>query len=253
MTGRAANPTAAPQAAAASIQVASFIAEPMKTFSRLCCACVAATLLAGSAAGSAQRGAVAAPNPMRASAWEIGPITPRRNYSVNMPRTPSPHRAGWFFEFPWPDKSAGHVHYVTFRHGPLAGKRRIVLRYRIEAAPGVRFVPTNSPGYPSIISLFFQRRGDNWSGRGEYEAYRWWSTFRIHMPITPGEHVLSVGLNENWTAVRTSSAATNPQGFQEALRNADRVGIAFGGGDGFGHGVYATGPARFVVTGFRVL
>jgi hypothetical protein len=34
--------------------------------------------------------------------------------------------------------------------------------------------------------------------------------------------------------------------------NADRIGFTFGGGDGYGHGTYATGSARFVVTSFAV-
>ena len=190
-----------------------------------------------------------------ASAWEIGPVTATRNYSVNMPLKPSPHPTGGiYFDIPYPTAAAGHVHYLTFPHGSLAGKKRIVLRYRLETAPGVRLVPTREqPGPPSILSIYFQRRGDNWTGRGPFEAYRWYSTFRTHMPIVAGEHELSVGLDENWTAVQTSSARTNPAAFRDALLNADRVGFVFGGGDGFGHGVYATGPARFVVTSFKVL
>src|SRR5690606_28624779 len=76
-----------------------------------------------------------------AQAWEIGPVIKSRNYSHNMPLRPTPTREGFQIDFPWPDARAGHIHYVTFRHGPLEGKRRIVMRYRIDAEPGVRFVP----------------------------------------------------------------------------------------------------------------
>ena len=192
-------------------------------------------------------------DPMDPAAWEIGPVIGARNYSVGMPLTPSAHPDGWYFDFPQPDKAAGHVHYVTFRHGPLTGKSRIVLRYRIEAEPGVQIYPTNYPGWLSSLVLYFQRRGDDWTGSGKFETYRWWSTFRAHMPLTPGEHELSVGLDENWTAVRTSSAQSNPKAFRDAIRDADRVGFTFGGGDGWGHGVYATGPARFVLTAFEIV
>ncbi len=196
---------------------------------------------------------VAGTDPMDPTAWEIGPITPTRNYSVNMPLTPSPHPDGWSFDFPQPDKAAGHVHYVTFKHGPLTGKSRIVMRYRIEADPGVQLYPTNYPGWPSILTLYFQRRGDDWTAKGKFEAYRWWATFRVQMPITPGTHELSVGLDENWTAVQNSSAVNNPKGFRDAIRDAERVGFTFGGGDGYGHGVFATGRARFVLTSFEVI
>jgi hypothetical protein len=198
---------------------------------------------------------VTAADPMDANAWEIGPITPTQNYSVNMPLSPSPHPDGWSFDIPYPNAEAGHVHYVTFKHGPLTGKTRIVLRYRLEMADRVQLVPTKEQpnSYPSILTLYFQRRDDDWSGRGKYETYRWWATFHSAMPLTAGEHELSVPLDGNWTAIQTSSAATNPKGFRDAIRDAERVGFTFGGGDGYGHGVYATGPARFVVTSFQVL
>ncbi len=50
----------------------------------------------------------------------------------------------------------------------------------------------------------------------------------------------------------TSSARSNPAAFREALADAHQVGFVLGGGDGHGHGVYATGPAQLVVTEFRV-
>ena len=223
----------------------------MKASARLCLAFTVAVALAAPAAG--QKKGKTSVDPMDPSAWQIGPITPTRNYSVNMPLTPSPHPDGWSFDFPQPNKEAGHVHYLTFVHGPLNGKSQIVLRYRIEADPGVEIYPTNYPNWPSILTIYFQRKGDNWSGKGEYETYRWWSTFRDHSPLKPGTYELSVGLDENWTAVQTSSATNNPKAFREAIRNAERVGFTFGGGDGWGHGVYATGPARFVLTAFEIV
>jgi hypothetical protein len=72
------------------------------------------------------------------------------------------------------------------------------------------------------------------------------------MPITPGEHVMVAPLDGNWTAVQSSTARSNPAAFRAALAGADRVGFVLGGGDGYGHGVFATGPARLTVTDFRV-
>ena len=48
------------------------------------------------------------------------------------------------------------------------------------------------------------------------------------------------------------TAATNPAEFAAALDGASRIGFVLGGGDGLGHGVYATGPLRLVVTDFSV-
>ena len=190
----------------------------------------------------------AAPPP--APAWTIGPVTMRGNSSRGMPLHPTsgPGRA-WHIDLPGP---GGSVNYVTFRHGSLAGKSRIVMRYRVEAAPAVQIVPRTAPGSPSIITLYFQRRGDNWTGRGPFEAYRWYATFASHSPISPGTYQIIAPLSGQWTAVRRSSAYSNPIAFGQALANADQVGFVLGGGDGYGHGVFATGPARLIVTDFRV-
>lgn len=185
--------------------------------------------------------------------WEIGPIIPGYgNYSVGMPLHPSVHPEGWVIELPQPSRSEGHAHYVTTKFGPLLGKNRIVLRFRIEADPGVKIVPKDFPESPAMLTVYFQRAGDNWSSAGQYETYRWWASFRRQMPLTPGSYEIIVRFDENWTAILTSTAFTNWPAYQAALANADRVGFTLGGGDGAGHGVYATGPARIVVTSFQV-
>jgi hypothetical protein len=187
---------------------------------------------------------------LHAPDWLIGPDVLGRNYSRGMPLQPTPHpRGGWYIDFP---QRPGRVNSVTFSHGPLTGKRRIVMRYRIEAAPGVQIVPARDPEWPAIITLQFQRGGDNWTARGKFETYRWFATFASQSPLKPGEREMVASLNGDWTAVQTSHAKTSPAAFREAIANADRVGFVFGGGNSFSHGVYATGPARIVVTQFRV-
>lgn len=184
-----------------------------------------------------------------ASAWVIGPIIDGRSYSRRMPLHPSPRRnGGWYIDLP---QAPGSVHYVTFRHGSLAGKTRIVMRYRVEAEPGVRIMPRNYPQWTGSITPYFQRSGDNWTARGRFETYRWYATFTTR-GLVPGEHEIVAPLNAKWTAVETSTARTNPRAFHEAIVDADEVGFVLGGGDGFGHGVFASGPARLVVLDFRV-
>jgi hypothetical protein len=201
------------------------------------------------AAGLTLIASVASAAVPQASEWLIGPIIKGKNYSSRMPLRPSPTRGGLFhIDLP---QAPGSVHYVTFRHGSLAGKSRIVLRYRLEAARGVSVTATTAPGGPALITPYFQRGGDNWTARGRFESYRWYATFATQT-LAPGEHVIVAPLNANWTAVMTSSAASNPAGFRDAIANADEVGFVLGGGTGYGHGVHATGPARLVVTEFRL-
>lgn len=187
----------------------------------------------------------------RATDWTIGPIIRGENYSVGMPRNPQPCD-GALFCIDLPEGPQAHIHYVTFPHGSLHGKQRIVMKYAILMAPETVIEPRTAPGSPSMLTLYFQRRGDDWSGKGKYEAYRWYATFATKTPITPGEHEIVAPLGENWTAVMSSAATTNPSGFFSALDEAESVGFVLGGGDGFGHGVWATGPAKIVVKEFRV-
>ena len=191
--------------------------------------------------------APAASNP---KAWVIGPIVRGRNYSRGVPLHPTPRRGGGFqVDLPTPP---GSVHAVTFRHGPLTGKRRMVMRYRVEASRGASLVAASDGRSPALVTLYFQRSGDNWSGRGRFETYRWYATFATRPLAASGDHVVVAPLDGAWTAVETSRARTSPEAFRAALAAADQVGFVLGGGDGFGHGIFATGPARLVITDFRV-
>lgn len=205
------------------------------------------TLFTGIIVALATSAATAAPPPP--DAWLIGPIIKGRNYSSGMPAHPTPRRDGsWHIDIP---EAPGSVHYVTFRHGSLEGKKRIIFRYRLQTAGGARVVARTAPNTPGIITPYFQRAGDNWSGRRQFEAYRWYATFATQT-LASGEHEMIVPLDANWTAVEKSSASSNPLAFRAAVSGANQVGFVLGGGDGYGHGAQATGPAKLVVTEFRV-
>jgi hypothetical protein len=191
--------------------------------------------------------------PKLSSSWEIGPVIRGRNYSVGMPLSPTPVRSGWRFEFPYPDEQAGHVHYITRNIGSLAGKRRIVVRYRIDAAPSTRFLAREFPDYPAAISLYFQRRGDDWSAKGRYGDYRWYSPHAGMIPIAPGLKEFTIRLDDpDWSSVNGQRAADRSRQFAAALADGGRIGFTFGNGARRGHGVYATSPARFTLIDFRV-
>lgn len=190
-------------------------------------------------------------NIMEPSAWEIGPIMGLENMSKGVPLHPSAHPDGWCIDIPYPTAAAGHVHYVTVPCGSLEQKTSVSLHCRLEMDADTRLCPVKSPDSPALLTLYFQRRGDDWSMDGEYETYRWYASFDTRW-IHPGEYVIEARFDQNWTALQTSSRDSNPDAFRAALRNACRVGFVLGGGDGLGHGVFATGPARLVVTDFKV-
>lgn len=184
-----------------------------------------------------------------AEEWEIGPEIRGRNYSVNMPAKPAVTRHGEAtFEFP----QHGEVDALTTTIGPLAGARQITFRYRVETAGGAQLVSSETPNQIPTVSLYFQQDGDNWSARGRYESYRWYVPSRAVIPLTPGEHSVTVRFNETWTNVKGISNTQDPQGFASALKNTKQIGIAFGTSSARSHGVYATGPARFTLLGLDI-
>lgn len=180
-----------------------------------------------------------------------GDPTPARNtggwayeHSLGLPAGPVEEVGGYVIHMP---SQSAEPHYVTKASGPLAGKSKITMTYKVEGGP---IVPVTAPTSPSILTLYFQRAGDNWTA--EREAYRWYAKFANHLPITEGDHTIEAPLDGEWTAAVSSSRSSNPQAFAAALQETARVGFVLGGGTGLGHGVYAVNPAKITIQSFRV-
>ena len=147
-------------------------------------------------------------------------------------------------------RADGHVHYLTRRTAPLDTARGLRLRYRIDAAPGTRFVAEEHPNETATLSLYFQRAGDRWTMRTPY--HRWYSPSKKVVPLSAGTHTISIALDEEWIAMAGGSRKTLLADFDRALAQASSVGFVFGSASGRGHGVYATGPARFTLLDFEI-
>jgi hypothetical protein len=179
------------------------------------------------------------------TSWTIGPIIDGKNYSVGLPKHPSRETLGWSFEI-GPDKEP---HYITTPTTPLTNKKQITIHYEVQMAEGVRIYPKCCFTSPAMgPTLYFQVRNDDWNTDGN----RWWATFATPMPIVAGEHTITVPLDGPWTSVKYLAAATSPDVFKAAKEKAGVVGFTLGGGDGYGHGVRATGPVKFIVKEFSV-
>ena len=187
-----------------------------------------------------------------ARAWEIGPIIKGRNYSVGMPLRPEDTREGISFDIPNIRERYGHVHYVTFDPGSLRGARAITIRYRIDAPRGTRFTAQEKTDETAYLSLFFQRSGDNWTARGPYEAYRWYSPAETMIPLRRGTHEATIPLDGNWQSVGLKRARENPAAFRASLEDTSRIGFVMGWSHGRGHGVYADAPATFTLLDFEI-
>jgi hypothetical protein len=180
--------------------------------------------------------------------WQIGPIIRGKNYSPGMPAQPTTAGPGWSFSFPAEDG----VHYVTTPlTGSVIGRRAVKARFAI-TGPG-RLVPSQGDP-PARARLFLQRRGDDWSGAGAFEFYRWWSVG--HVELTEGEHELAATLAPNqWSSVfgKRGDQFGGAEQFTTAMADLQAVGLTFGGTFA-GHGVFAVeGPARFTLMSYQTV
>lgn len=144
-----------------------------------------------------------------------------------------------------PPKRDDGIHYVTnATDGLLTGV--VTLTYEVTGDGSI--VPTEGSG--PAVTLYFQRRGDDWTAKGKMAVYRWYSKLRI--PLTVGEHTITVPLEyAEWGPV-VSTEYNTPEYFAKALQNASRVGFVLGGSVGAGHGVCTqTGSIRFTVKSFH--
>jgi hypothetical protein len=102
------------------------------------------------------------------------------------------------------------------------------------------------------LPCYFQRRGDSWRGATTNPSLvRAIQTVR---QLSPGEHEMTIRLSDpNWISVRGLPVPYSPDGFAAALAETESVGLVFGSTVARGHGVFATGPARFSLISFRII
>jgi hypothetical protein len=139
----------------------------------------------------------------------------------------------------------GKANYVT-RKCDLVGKDRIELTFSIDA-PILSATPPIGPG---LVTLYFQRDGDDWSGRGDKETFRWYATGSTVTTNGAGTYTIAANLSDRWTAIQTSNSVDQADRFRAALNDCDRMGFVLGGGTGYGHGV--TGPAKLTILDYSV-
>ncbi len=117
-----------------------------------------------------------APALLSAQAWNI-------QYSPGMPAHPIAVDGGWYFDFPAPrcgGPDVCSVHYVTTpvkMSVTTSGHVEAMFRITTSDAPVFNYQlnPDNTCDYPAHARFYLQRKGDDLTGQGEYEFYRWFS------------------------------------------------------------------------------
>jgi len=147
---------------------------------------------------------------------------------------------------------------VQSRTAPLSGDAIFNLGFRLDGSGQTSYLinlnNTCGPGSPATVRPYFQRQGDNLSGEGEYEFYRW---FGPPLNLAGNSGVLqsstSLGARDQWIDVWGYPATDNAAAFAAALASPSFVGLVFGGGCFASHGANAIGgPVRFTLTSFGV-
>lgn len=153
------------------------------------------------------------------------------------------------FDFP----SAGSMHYL-FTPSTLAALRgTLVVTLQVVTTGTVSFDPldTASCNLPPSARPFFWA---NDNGNGSFD--RWWSNPRAYA-LAPGGATISVPLQpEHWSSVDGKFGNADAEtrfGFERALLNVTRLGLTFGGGCSFGHGIRVSGgTAKFTLTEYAI-
>jgi hypothetical protein len=163
---------------------------------------------------------------MDANAWSF------RYSAANVPAHPTQRNAEqWEFEFPPSvDTKPNGVHYLIHPvTGRIASK---AITARVFAQGTMREV--EPCGDTNVARVSIQRCGDNLSGAGAYEHYRWWSIPNLVLSeITePTDFVVAIGPSQ-WSSVYGKTGDQAPDGFAtmhvtsgapEQVRHARTVG-----------------------------
>ncbi len=171
--------------------------------------------------------------------------------------------AGWFFDFPDVSDSVNYVMvpYTT----PMLASQSITVTAQIVATSGAPvFLPAFEPGNtcdaPATTRIHFARTYRIKRAQTtveEYSApdnYRWWATSTAMLLTAGGVVTMTVPLDPaQWSDTSGVSGRLDPSGFAAAIADPGTIGLTFGSGCFWGHGVYADGgTARFIVTNYAV-
>lgn len=155
------------------------------------------------------------------------------------------------FAFP----SQGSINYIYSTAPPEQISGSVSVTMQVTGSGPVVFdymtEPFNTCVTASTVRPFIWA---NHTGFGEFD--RWWSNPTAY-ELAPGAITLTVPLtSDRWSSVYGKFGNADPTaeaGFTRALRNVSQLGLTFGGGCFYGHGVRVKGgSANFFVSSYQV-
>ena len=176
-------------------------------------------------------------------------------YGINTPVHPVAINANsFYFYFPDISKGKGQVDYLTQNvSGPIVGTSlSTTITITTTGTPYFEYhtEANNTCVYSAHVRFYIQKEMTNnnyvrwWSNPVSYELKS--GSGKMVAPLDPGQWQDTYGHVGN-----SSSAAT--AGFKATLASPNQVGMTFGGGCFFGHGVGVKGgTAKFRVDNFKI-
>jgi hypothetical protein len=226
----------------------------------------AATLISACNSSSPPKATAGTLISMAPMAWQI-------RYSPGMPLQPTAYTGGgWQFDFPTntetpspcpaaatqpPDFNVSpchHVDYVTIPYTAPITAKSLTVTFDIVAQSPVydyRTAANNTCTTPASVRLLLEHSGD---AALTNPVYRWWSTTDHQLQTAGTSLSLTIPLTaDQWTDVDGQAGTANTAAFADTLANIGDIGMTFGGGCFYGHGVYLdSGNAAFFVRNFTL-
>lgn len=191
--------------------------------------------MAGCGGGESATAAPTQALSMDAAAWSF-------RFSPGMPEHPmAAIGGGWQFDFPAQDGA----HYLT---APLTASvlgKTITVTVQIIGDAVYTWPDDHCAGSPAKAHIMVERQGDDLRAA----SGRWWAD--VPLTLQAGASVVSVPVAQGrWTNV---DGQFDPFGFDDAMTHPGFVGVTFGGGCFFGHGVWLqSGASRMIVRDFTI-
>ena len=143
------------------------------------------------------------------------------------------------------------VNYLFTDHVPSAIGGMLTIRMRVDTTGSPVFhhteFNTQCPNNPvAVRALIWENTSLNWKGR-------WWSR-DIRFVLEPGTVTLNIPIDPTlWSGVLGQPASDDLAAWNRTINSVNRLGVTFGGGCSFGHGVFVTGgTARFTIENYEV-
>ncbi len=186
-------------------------------------------------------------------AWSV-------RYSSGVTLQPLVGMAGWSFVFP---SAPGHVNYLTTGYAtPIAPTQAVTFTAQIVTLSGSPVFdyglgPDNPCVQPATVRVYLEQvytpKGPGHDITFAPATYRWWAN-PIAVVLSPGVYTVTVPFTpDQWSDTDGQSGIDQPLGFADALAHPAAIGVTFGGGCFFGHGVSVSGgSARFVLTNMQM-